>query len=486
MKRVVIIGGGLGGLASATRLAVQGHHVTLCEAGPTLGGKMNTFESRGYRFDTGPSLITMPGVFEETFAAAGELIEDHISLQRLEPVAEYVWPDGTRLQHGSSLPQWLDVVKQLEPRDVKGFWKFMKLGARLLELSNETFLRRAPTEAPDWRTLKALRFLPLRRAWGNYARVVNDLFVSPQLRQLFLRYPTYVGSSPWRSPATLLVIPYLEYAYGGWFAQGGLYRIVQAIAAIARARGAELRVNAPVEAIDTTSGRVKSVRLHDGTRFESDVVVMNGDASMLKRLMKSPTDEGLRPQERSMSGFLTLAGLPREMPGLHHHTVFFSADYEHEFRQLIDEARFPDDPTVYVNAPSRSDRSLVPGDGETLFIMANAPARSEPWDEAATRDAQSRVFTRLRASGFHAIDGELPVLEHWTPRRIEQAYRMPGGAIYGRHSHGWRGAFMRPANRQRTRGLYVVGGSGHPGGGTPTVLLSAKITSELIARHERD
>jgi phytoene dehydrogenase-like protein len=228
------------------------------------------------------------------------------------------------------------------------------------------------------------------------------------------------------------------------------------------------------------------VRLHDGTSIQADVIVMNGDASMLMRLMKSPTDQGLPPEQRSMSGFLTLAGLPREVPGLHHHTVYFSADYEHEFRQLIDEARFPTDPTVYVNAPSRSDRSLVPGDGETLFIMANAPARSEPWDEAATVEARSRVFARLRASGFDAIDAELPVLEHWTPRRIEQAYRMPGGAIYGRHSHGWRGAFMRPANRQRTRGLYVVGGSGHPGGGTPTVLLSAKITSELISQHERD
>lgn len=486
MKRVVIIGGGLGGLASAARLAVQGHHVTLCEAGATLGGKMNTFESQGFRFDTGPSLITMPDVFAATFTAAGERIEDHLQLKRLEPVAEYVWPDGTRLQHGSGLPQWLDVVKQLEPRDVQGFWRFMKLGAKLLELSNETFLRRAPTDPPDWRTIKALRFLPLRRAWGNYARVVDELFVSPYLRQMFLRYPTYVGSSPWRSPATLLVIPYLEFAYGGWFVHGGLYRIVEAIAGIARARGAELRVNAPVETIEHDSGRVKGVRLQDGTRISAEIVVMNGDASMLTRLLKSPTDPGLPAAERSMSGFLTLAGVRRELPGLHHHTVYFSADYKHEFRQLIDESRFPDDPTVYVNAPSRSDRSLVPGDGETLFVMANAPARSETWDESATVAARQRVLQRLRDSGFDAIDNNCPVLEHWTPRRIEHAYRMPGGAIYGRHSHGWRGAFMRPANKQPTRGLYVVGGSGHPGGGTPTVLLSAQITSDLIARHERD
>lgn len=481
--RVAIIGGGLGGLATAVRLSAAGHMVTLCEAGPAFGGKMNRWQTQGYTFDTGPSLITMPHVFEETFQAAGARMEDHLELVRLEPVAEYIWPDGTRFEHSTNLPHWLDVLRALEPRDADGFLRFLELGARLFELSSETFLRRGMDQPPDWRTIKALRHFPLRNAWGNYDKVVRSLFRSPYLRQMFNRYPTYVGSSPFRSPATLLVIPYLEHAYGGWFVKGGVYRIVEALAGVAREKGATLLANAPVARIGHERGRVKSVHLADGGSINADVVVMNGDASFLHQLLggDEPT---LPPERRSMSGFLTLAAMRNDMPNLHHHTVCFGADYQHEFSQIFDDGEFPEDPTVYVNAPSRSDRGVVPGQGETLFIMANAPARAEPWDEAMTRTAWQRVVGRLARSGLPDLREDALAIDHWTPRRIGASYRMPGGAIYGAHSHGWRNAFIRPANRQRTRGLYLVGGSSHPGGGTPTVLLSAKITSSLIEKHE--
>ena len=481
--RVAIIGGGLGGLATAVRMASRGHTVTLCEAGPTFGGKMNRWQTVGYTFDTGPSLITMPDVFRETFEAAGERIEDHLELVRLDPVAEYVWPDGTRFEHSTNLPHWLDVIRSIEPRDVDGFLRFMELGARLFELSSETFLRRGMDQPPDWRTFKALRHVPLRHAWGNYDKAVRSFFHSPYLRQMFNRYPTYVGSSPYRSPATLLVIPYLEQAFGGWFVKGGLYRIVESLVQIARTKGVEMLADAPVERIGQENGRVKSVHIADGRNVSADVVVMNGDASLLPKLLGTGIGE-LEPEARSMSGFLTLAAMRDDMPDLHHHTVCFSADYEREFKQIFDDNQFPDDPTVYINAPSRSDRSVVPDGGETLFIMANTPARSGPWDEAMTSTAWERVLGRVARSGLPDLRDGAVALDHWTPQRIGNRYRMPGGAIYGKHSHGWKNAFLRPANRQRKRGLYLVGGSSHPGGGTPTVLLSAKITTNLIEKHE--
>ncbi|MCB9896136.1 MAG: phytoene desaturase [Planctomycetes bacterium] len=482
--RVAIIGGGLGGIATAVRLASQDYRVTLCEASATLGGKMNSWESRGYRFDTGPSLITMPDVFRETFAAAGERLEDHIELQRLDPVADYVWPDGTAFRHTTNLPSWLDTIRAIEPRDVDGFLRFLQLGARIFEVSDATFLRRPMSAPPDKRVFKALRHFPFRHAWGNYARMVDAHFRSPYLRQMFHRYPTYVGSSPYRSPATLAVIPYLEFAFGGWFVSGGLYRIVQALAGIARAKGVEVLLSAEVEHIGQDSGRVKSIRLADGRNIEADVVVMNGDAGLLGQLLAEPAPRALPAEERSMSGFVTLLGTGTDMPHLGHHTVYFSADYRREFDQLHAGA-FPSDPTVYVNAPSRSDRSLVPGRGEALFLMANAPALSAPWDQGTTRAAFERVIARLDRSGLPDLRPDIVVRDHWTPRRIGTTYRMPGGAIYGQNSHGWRNAFLRPANRQKLRGLYLVGGSSHPGGGTPTVLLSAKITTELIGKHER-
>jgi phytoene desaturase len=481
--RVAVIGGGLGGLACAARLSARGHRVTLYEAGASLGGKMNRFEHEGFRFDTGPSLITMPWIFEETFEAAGVSLRDCLEFKRLDPVAEYVWPDGTRFQHSTSLPHWLETLQRIEPRDVDGFLRFIELGARLFELSSETFLRRPITDPPDWRTLKALKHLPLRHGWGNYARTVAAHFKSPYLRQMFNRYPTYVGSSPYRCPATLAVIPYIEHAYGGWYVAGGLYRIVEALAEVAARNGAELLCQAPVQHIERHARRVKGVVLQDGRRISADVVIMNGDASALERMLGLREDYSLPEQQRSLSGFITLAAVKRDLPGLHHHTVCFSADYAREFKQLVDERSFPQDPTVYVNAPSRSDRSLVPGTGETLFIMANAPAGGA-WNADDVAQARESVLRRLSQSGFPDVQDAMLAGDHWTPARIGATYHMPGGAIYGRNSHGWRNAFFRPANRQPTRGLYLVGGSSHPGGGTPTVLLSAKITTALIEKHE--
>lgn len=483
-KDAVVIGGGLGGLATALRLARAGWRVTVCEQGERFGGKMNRWESEGFRFDTGPSLITMPWVFAELFETCGASIEDYIEMRPVNPLADYVFSDGVRFTYSTLLPDWLETVRRLEPRDVEGFLKFMRMGARLFALSRETFLRREPTAPPDMRTLKALKHLPLRRAWGNYQSSVEAHFRSPYLRQLFGRYPTYVGSSPYESPATLAVIPYIEFAFGGWHVRGGLYKIVESLVELARENGVELLTDARVERIESDGAKVTGVRLAGGESLKADAVVMNGDASLTGKLLG--TDARAQPaSERSMSGFVMLFGLREKLEGTAHHTVFFSADYRREFASLFGERKFPDDPTVYVSAPSRTDASLAPDDGETLFIMANAPANDGEWTADDTKRARERVFARLAKGGFAEIESLVAVEDVWTPQRIAREYLTPGGAIYGTHSHGWRRAFLRPPNRDRKlKGLYHVGGSSHPGGGTPTVLLSAQITSALIERRE--
>lgn len=484
MKHVIVVGGGLGGLAVALRLAARGHRVTVCEQHETFGGKMNVWRASGFSFDTGPSLITMPHVFADLFAAVGERMEDHLELVAVHPLAEYVYADGTRFACSASLPEWLDVVRRLDPRDVDGFFRFMKLGAKLFALSRETFLRRSPLEPPDTRTLAALRHLPLRHGWGNYHRTVAAHFRSPYLQQLYDRYPTYVGSSPYESPATLIVIPYLECAFGGWHVRGGLYRIVESLVETARRRAVELRARSRVQRILVENGRARGVQLEDGETLRAEVVVFNGDASCMPQLLGA-SDGGPAPAERSLSGFVLMLGVRRTLPELNHHAIYFSADYRREFQQLFDERRLPEDPTVYVCAPSRTDRSLVPGEGETLFIMINAPACGERFTADWTNEARARIMRKLKGAGFPEIGDDIVVEDVWTPRRIEATYAMPGGAIYGANSHGWRRAFLRPPNKdRRIAGLYYVGGSSHPGGGTPTVLLSAEITSRLIERHE--
>jgi phytoene desaturase len=490
MKHAVIIGGGLGGLAVALRLAARNWRVTVCEQGESFGGKMNYWSERGFRFDTGPSLITMPWVFEELYQAAGGSLREHLTLAPVNPLCDYVYDDGERFAYSTSLPEWLQTVRRIEPEDERGFLKFMELGARLYEVSKETFLRRRPLDWPSAPSLKGatiMRHFPIRYGWGNYHRAVAAHFKSPRLRQLYDRYPTYVGSSPYQAPATLAVIPYLEYAFGGWRVEGGLYRIVQSLIELAGRAGIELRPRARVERIEHAQGRARGVRLTDQTRIAADVVVMNGDASDAPILLGEARAARLPPSERSLSGLIFLLGVRRDLPELRHHTVYFSADYRREFAELFKERRFPGDPTVYVSAPSRDDRSLVSDQGETLFIMANAPASGDEdeWNKESIAEARRRVFARLRQGGFPEIEGDVVVSDVWTPRRIGSRYAAPGGAIYGAHSHGWRHAFLRPPNKDaRYQGLYYAGGGAHPGGGTPTVLLSAKIASELIERYE--
>lgn len=483
---MVIIGGGLGGLAAALRLAVAGWQVTVCEQSERMGGKMNVFDRDGYRFDTGPSLITMPHIFAELFESVGSSLEKHLELVKVTPLADYVFADGTRFTYSTYLPDWLETVKNLEPRDVDGFLNFMRLGAKLYTVSKETFLKQRPLDFPDWRTLKVLPHFPLRNAWGNYQQMICKYFRSPHLRQLYGRYPTYVGSSPYSSPATLAVIPFIEYAFGGWHIRGGLYQLVQSLMALASELNIDLLTHAEVGKINHDGRRVSGVRLGDGREFKADVVIMNGDAACTPALLNGGEKKQLpNPAARSLSGFVLLRGLRRKLPDTAHHTIYFSGDYQKEFRQLFDEKRFPDDPTVYVCAPSRTDSSVAPAGGETLFIMANAPANGHVWWDKQTKEAQERVFERLSKSGFPDIETDTVVSDQWSPDRFARDYLMPGGAIYGTNSHGWRRAFLRPSNKDsRLGGLYYVGGSSHPGGGTPTVLQSARITCDLIRRYE--
>ena len=485
-KRAAIIGAGLGGIAVALRLAARGWAVDVYEQNHAPGGKMNRWTTNGFRFDTGPSLITMPHIFEELFQAADLRLADYLELQQMVGLTDYHFDDGARFSHSSQLPDWLSTVRRLEEGDDTGFLNFMALGARLFKVSEAAFFRKPPFGRPKLADLRNMRDLPLRFGWGNYNRTICHFFRSPYLRRMFNRYATYVGSSPYHAPATLTVIPYIEQAFGGWHVRGGLYRLVEVLCERAAQFGVEFHTDCRVEAITQHAGRATGVALAHGPAIEADAVIMNGDASMAPVLLGRDGAVPLAKRDRSLSGLFFLYALKRSLPDQPHHQVFFSADYRTEFQQLFAERRFPDDPTVYVNMPSRSDRSMVPGEGEVLFIMANAPASDrDTWDEPMIENARQRVLARLRKSGFPEFESQVAAATVWTPKRIAHQYGMPGGAIYGQASHGWRGAFLRPPNKDRhTAGLYYVGGSTHPGGGTPTVLMSAEITSKLILDYE--
>ncbi len=480
-RRALIIGAGLGGLSTALRLAHRGWRVTVCERAATIGGKMNRWSAAGAVFDTGPSLITMPWAFRALFESVGERLDDHLELMRVEPLARYWFPDGQMIDHTAALPEWLETVRRIEGGGAEGWLALMALGARLYAISRAAFFERAPGEPPEAAVLAAARAMPWRALAGTLDRLVRCHLRSRELRHLLWRYATYVGSSPVLTPAMMAVIPYLEVAYGVWHVRGGLYRLVETIAARAVERGAEIRTATPVARILHDGRRVRGVETSHGERINAEVVVMNGDASRTAPLLgveRRPIPEA----RRSTSGFILLLALRRRPADLPHHSVYFSSDYEREFADLWERRVFPEDPTVYVNAPGADDRDMARGGVEPVFVMANAPASDgAAWDEAMTADARRRLLARLAAAGVRIEESDVAAWDVWTPRRLAETYDMPGGSIYGEAAHGWRGAFLRPPNRVRSvRGLYQVGGSTHPGGGTPMVVLSSGIVSRFI------
>lgn len=482
-RRAVVIGAGLGGLATSIRLADAGWDVTVLEQGPRIGGKMNRFERDGFKFDTGPSLITLPYVFERLFKLGGIDFQGTLNPVRIDPLFEYRFASGTRLTYSSSLPDLTAEIERVtgSREEVSGLYEFLRLGARIFNLSERTFFERPPFERPRLKDIPMLFSAPKRHAWGNYKKAVRHHFRSPELRQIFERYPTYVGASPDDAVGTLALIPFMEMAFGGWYVPGGLYRIVEVLSEIATRLGVKIKTDARVTELNTEDNRVVGVTTADDEYFESDVVVSNADPSAVHSFAGSAAGVELNAQQRSMSGFVLLVGMNRKLEGIRHHTVCFSSDYDLEFSQIFKERRFPDDPTVYVNTPSITDHTVAPPGCEAIFLMANTPADPEQWTPEFEREAVGRVRKRLVDSGMPDIISEASFVESWTPAKLEREYSAPGGAIYGQVSHGWKGTFMRPPLKdKKVKGLFYVGGGTHPGGGTPTVLMSAEIVSRMI------
>ncbi len=489
VARVVVVGAGLGGLAAAARLAATGHRVTVLEQAPEVGGKLGWFTRDGHGFDTGPSLVTLPQVFRDLFAATGAPLEDVLDLVRLDPAVTYRFADGTRLAVPGHLA---DIPAAVQAALGSGAqWSaFLDRAQRMWEITEQPFLRSplqgARTLARLARSVDDVRTVaPWSSLRGLGARYLTD----PRLRVLLDRYATYSGSDPRRAPAALATVPYAEQAFGSWYVRGGLRRLALAVAERAADRGAVLRTSTPVTRVLVEGGRTTGVQLADGQRVPADVVVADADAAALyDRLL--PRDAPVRRARATLaratpssSGFVLLLALRGRTPDLAHHTVLFPDDYDAEFDGLFTAPRPLADPTVYVSAPD--DPATRPDeDSESWFVLVNAP-RHEPgrgvdWDVPGLADAYAdRVLAVLARRGLDVRD-RVRWREVRTPADLARATGSVGGSIYGTSSNGARAAFLRPANASPLPGLYLVGGSAHPGGGLPLVTLSAEIVAGLV------
>lgn len=483
MSRVVVIGAGVGGLAVAARLACLGHRVTVLEAADTVGGKLGSWERDGFCFDTGPSLLTMPAVFKDLFAATGGWPAG-LELQRLDPIARYRFADGTGFDATDDLDELCRRLDVALGDGAGDDWRaFLVRARRIWKASRTPFLESALHGS---RSLAALTLKhPGDLATLAPGRSLRDLgrrhLRDPRLRLLLDRYATYNGSDPRRAPAALAAIPYVEQAYGGWYVTGGLRRLADALLQRCLDVGVEVRTATRVVAIhDPATG----VLLEDGSELPADLVVANADAThVYGDLVDCPAAQRkLAKATPSLAGFVLLLAVEGRTSGQAHHTVLFPENYDAEFDAVFREHAHPvEDPTLYVSVPP----DQAPEGHEAWFVLVNAPRHGTDrgaidWRAPGLADRYTeRLLDLLAARGLPVRDRVL-WREVITPADLEERTGAVGGAIYGTSSNGATAAFLRPANRSPVPGLFLVGGSSHPGGGLPLVALSAQIVSGLI------
>lgn len=488
-QRVAVIGAGVGGLACAALLARAGLDVTLFEKNARVGGKLGWLEIDGYTWDTGPSLLTMPHVFERLWQRLGRQLRDDLTLVPLPVTCRYRWPDGTCIDEDAAFWQRPDVAR------------FIEYARGIYELSADLFLHRPPG---DWwrglsaQTLRALRHLPKIATRRTMHAVAREFFGhDPHLVQLFDRFATYNGSSPFLTPAAFHIIPFVEAHFDGWYVRGGLFEIALALERICRAGGVRLCFDTEVRGAEIhrsgVGAREQFTLCADPTapRGPFDFVVCNQDAlSATMRFLPAAhaarfARTQLARQTPSTSAFLLFLGVARSYPQLAHHNIFFSSDYPQEFEQLFTHRTPADEPTIYVAVHSKADPLRAPPGCENWFVLVNAPALSEDGrtDWAAMAEAYGdTIIERLETTfGLSGLRAALRVRRHFTPADFQTRDLAHAGSLYGFASHGIRAAFQRPPLQPRgLRNWFFVGGTTHPGGGLPLVCLSAEMVADKI------
>ena len=478
-RRVVVAGAGLGGLAAAVAFAAHGFDVTVVEATDRAGGKMRAIPVAGRPIDVGPTVLTMRWVFDRLFEDADASISEWVRLVQSERLGRHAWADGSRLDLYSDLERNADGIGRFAgARDAEGYRRFAKRAETMYETLRDSFIagsRVGPIALSARIGFGHVgRISPFTPMW----RALQDHFRDPRLQQLFGRYATYCGSSPFLAPATLMLISHVE-REGVWLVEGGLAELADALRRLAEARGAKFLFGRKVARIVVAGGRAAGVETDDGERIAADAVVWNGDVAAL-------ADGSLGPEarravsaaatERSLSAITwAMTARVRGFP-LGRHNVFFSRDSQAEFDDLFSRARLPAGPTVYVCAQDRGDPGAEdPSDPERVFCLVNAPARPAilPLTAAEMEICESAAFRLLERCGL-TIERDRKATVRATPEDFAKVYPSTQGALYGPATHGWKATFAREGAATRLPGLYLAGGSVHPGAGAPMAALSGR------------
>ena len=484
-SNAVIVGSGVGGLATAIRLSVKGYTVTVFEKNSYPGGKLSAFEKDGFLFDAGPSLFTQPQNLEELFSLAGKQMEKYFQYEAVPVSNHYFFDNGKRIKAWTKVDRFAEELEQAVGEPKTNLTSYLKDAEKLYNNIGTIFLNDSLHRTSTWlspKIAKAIASLRLTYLNATLHEYNTKRFRTPEAVQIFNRFATYNGSSPYQTPAMLSLIPHLELNEGTFYPKGGMIAITNALHTLAKDLGVQFHFNSPVEKILVDNKKANGI-ISSNRVFKADVVVSNMDVYFTYRNLlgdESSAQEVLK-QERSSSAYIFYWGMKAEFPELDLHNIFFSKDYLREFEGIFKTGRLSDDPTVYVNITSKMEKGLAPEGKENWFVMVNTPShRGQDW-ESLRPIIKTSVTKKLSRILGRDIETLIEVEDTLDPSVIESKTSSYMGALYGTSSNSLFAAFLRHPNfSRRVSGLYFCGGSVHPGGGIPLCLKSARIACDQI------
>jgi phytoene desaturase len=486
-KSVLIIGAGIGGIATAAFLARKGFDVKVFEKNPFPGGRCGQIKRDGHRFDLGATILLMPSIYKSVFDSLGLKFEECFDLKPLPSVYKIHFGNGDHLTFCQENSLMQDQLETIENNSYSKFQKYIYTGYRFFQDALRNLLSRNFYHFSEFATLKNFLLLIRLKTYLNHYSYVRRFFKHPDLRKAFTFQNIYVGQSPFNAPALFSMLPAAELTEGTFFPVGGMFRIVEKLVKTGQDYGVQYYYNNSVVKIDIQERRAKSILLSDGTSISADIIIVNADLPYAyRKLLPDPKiSSRIDAMKYACSAIVFHWGLDKVFPGFEHHSVFLSGEYRENLNMIFNEKSISDKPSFYIHAPSRTDPSSAPPDGDTLSVIVPVGHIDEKYDQDWDKIksiARFAVINRLIEEGFKDIEKHIKFEICYPPRAWENIYNVSRGSVFGSLSHNvMQMGYFRPHNRHDLyRNLFFVGGSTHPGNGVPLVLLSAKLTSERI------
>ncbi len=484
-KNVAVIGAGAGGLGAAIRLAAKGHKVTVFEQADIPGGKISEIYADGFRFDTGPSLFTLPNLVDELFELAGENPRDHFNYKKLPASCKYFWDDNTVVNAWQDTERFALEIEDNTGVEARHILSFLEKSKRLYNITAEIFMFNSLHKLKNYfsaRFRKSMLYINELDAFTSMHQRNNKWFSHPKVVQLFDRYATYNGSNPYQTPATLNIIAHLEHNIGAFFPEKGMYSIASSLTALAERLGVTFQFNTSVQEVIIENKTAKAIKVKNEI-IPFDLVISNVDIwNLYKKMMPNEKlPKTIEKSERSSSALIFYWGIDNQFPQLEVHNIFFANDYKQEFDHLFTKKTISPDPTVYLFISSKTVDGDAPEGKENWYVMINVPENTgQNWDEQII-EARKSIVARINKVLKTDIEKHIVTEHRADPRTIEENTGSFGGSLYGSSSNNPFAAFMRHPNfKRKYKNMYFTGGSVHPGGGIPLCLASSKIISYEI------